>query len=151
MKIRKILCPVDFSETSSRAADYAVELASDVGGSVSFVHAWMLPIAAMPDGTVLYGPDVAQSIADGLGKSLDQLVSRYRDRGVKLESRLVEGPPYLEIVRLARELGVDVIVMGTHGRTGLPHLLLGSVAGRVVRTSPVPVLTVPPARQSSQP
>ena len=77
-----------------------------------------------------------------LGKELDELVRRYSGREVTLTPHLVQGQAHDEVNRLVGELGVDMVVMGTHGRTGLTRFLLGSVAERVVRTAVVPVLTV---------
>jgi nucleotide-binding universal stress UspA family protein len=141
--IRRILGPVDFSETSEHAADYATALARQLGASLHFVHAWQMPIYAFPDGAVILGPDVVAKITTDLQRSLDAVVERHRDRELDVKAHLVEGIADREISRLAHELGADLVVMGTHGRTGLPHLLLGSVAERVVRTSHVPVLAVP--------
>lgn len=141
--IHRILCPVDFSESSERAADYAVALARQLGAGVHFLHAWQMPVYAFPDGAVILGPDVVAQITSELQKSLDALVERHRQPELAVEGHLAQGLPDREIVRAAEELGCELIVMGTHGRTGLPHLFLGSVAERVVRTSPIPVLTVP--------
>ena len=79
-------------------------------------------------------------------KQAETLAARLRRPSVDVQSRVVQGAPALEITRLSAELGADLVVMGTHGRTGLSHLLVGSVAERVVRTSLVPVLTIPPDR-----
>ena len=141
--IHRILCPVDFSESSERASDYAVALARQLGAGVHFLHAWQMPVYAFPDGAVILGPDVVAQITAELQKSLDALVQRHQERDLSVEGHLAQGLPDREIVRMAEELGCELIVMGTHGRTGLPHLFLGSVAERVVRTSPIPVLTVP--------
>ena len=144
--IHRILCPVDFSESSERAADYAVALARQLGAGLHFLHAWQMPVYAFPDGAVILGPDVVAQITGELQRSLDALVERHREPELAVQGHLAQGLADREIVRVAGELGCELIVMGTHGRTGLPHLFLGSVAERVVRTSSVPVLTVPPDR-----
>ncbi|UJR78871.1 universal stress protein [Sandaracinus amylolyticus] len=144
--IHRVLVPVDFSESSERAADYAVALARQLGAGVHFLHAWQMPVYAFPDGAVILGPDVVAQITTELQRSLDALVERHKEPELSVEGHLKQGLPDREIVRAAGELGCELIVMGTHGRTGLPHLFLGSVAERVVRTSNVPVLTVPPDR-----
>ena len=141
--IHRILCPVDFSESSERASDYAVALARQLGAGVHFLHAWQMPVYAFPDGAVILGPDVVAQITGELQKSLDARVKRHQEPELAVQGHLAQGLPDREIVRMAGELGCELIVMGTHGRTGLPHLFLGSVAERVVRTSPIPVLTVP--------
>ena len=148
--IQRILCPVDFSETSERAAQYAVGLARQLGAGIHFVHAWQMPVYAFPDGAVILGPDVVAQITGELQRSLDALVARHREPELAIEGHLAQGLADREITRLAQELDAQLIVMGTHGRTGLPHLFLGSVAERVVRTSSVPVLTVPPDRSKKK-
>lgn len=140
--IERILCPVDFSETSEHALAYALELARGLGAEVDLAHIYQLPMYALPDGALLAGPDMASRILDTCQDSLDELASRHAGHEVALEKHLTEGVPHTEICRLAQKLGADMIVMGTHGRTGFGHLLLGSVAERVVRMSKIPVLTV---------
>lgn len=148
--IQRILCPVDFSDTSERAAQYAVRLARQLGAGIHFVHAWQMPVYAFPDGAVILGPDVVAQITSELQRSLDALVERHREPELAVEGHLVQGLADREITRMAEQLDAQLIVMGTHGRTGLTHLFLGSVAERVVRTSKVPVLTVPPDRSAKK-
>jgi nucleotide-binding universal stress UspA family protein len=141
-EIKRILCPVDFSDTSEYALRYAVDLASRLNADVHLVHAYQLPTYALPDGAILAQPDFVANLTTEVQKQIDELARRYGSHGVALETHVVEGVAYAEIDRLAEEISADLVVMGTHGRTGLTHLLLGSVAERVVRTSKVPVLTV---------
>ncbi len=145
--IQRILCPVDFSETSERAAQYAVGLARQFGASIHFMHSWQMPVYGFPDGGVILGPEVVAKITAELQRNLDATVAKYQEPELSVTGHLTQGSPDREAVRLAREIGADLICMGTHGRTGLPHLFLGSVAERIVRTSPVPVLTIPPDRK----
>lgn len=140
-EIRRILCPVDFSEPSETALDYAIDLAKKFGADVQLVHVYQLPVYALPDGAMMAGPEFTTKVTTELSRALTELAEG--KSGVKLETHLVEGIPYKEVVRLSEELKADLVVMGTHGRTGLKHLLLGSVAERVVRSSKVPVITVP--------
>jgi len=142
-EIRRILCPVDFSEPSENALDYAVDLASKFGADVQLVHVYQLPVYALPDGAMMAGPEFTTKVTGELQKALKDLAEK--KTGATVETHLVEGIPYKEVVRLAGELEADLIVMGTHGRTGIKHLLLGSVAERVVRSSRIPVITVPTA------
>jgi nucleotide-binding universal stress UspA family protein len=141
-EIKRILCPVDFSETSEHALRYAIDLASRLGADVRLLHTYQLPTYALPDGALLARPDFVNNLTTELQKQLDELVHRYAGHGVALEAKLTEGLAFQEIDRVAQEDGADLIVMGTHGRTGMKHLLLGSVAERVVRTAKAPVLTV---------
>lgn len=141
-EIKRILCPIDFSETSEHALRYAVDLASRLGADVRLVHAYQLPTYALPDGALLARPDFVKELSTELQKQLDELIHRYSGHGVDLQGKIVEGLAFSEVNRVAEEEKADLIVMGTHGRTGMKHLLLGSVAERVVRTSEIPVLTV---------
>ncbi|MGB0678487.1 MAG: universal stress protein [Polyangiales bacterium] len=142
MDIRHIVCPVDFSAVSDESVEYALTLATRLGARVDIIHVYQLPMYALPDGALLSGPDVALRLSDELQKQLDARVERWQEHGVPLTAHLIEGLPFSEICKFAEENQADLIVMGSHGRTGLQHLLLGSVAERVVRTATVPVLTV---------
>jgi nucleotide-binding universal stress UspA family protein len=146
-EIRRMLCPVDFSEASENALDFAVDLASKFGAEIHLVHVYQLPVYALPDGAVMAGPEFTTRVTTELEKGLSALARRRE--GAKMATHLVEGIPYREVVRMADEIGADMIVMGTHGRTGIRHLLLGSVAERVVRSAKIPVITVPtPTKES---
>jgi nucleotide-binding universal stress UspA family protein len=140
--IKKILAPIDFSEVSNRSLDYAVDLAAQIKAAVLVVHVYEIPVYGFPEGAIITPPDVAADLADRAQKSLDAAVTTRRNRGVEITGTLTNGSPREEILRLAQEGHADLIVMGTHGRRGLPRALLGSVAERVVRTSEIPVLTI---------
>jgi nucleotide-binding universal stress UspA family protein len=141
-KIRRIVCPVDFSEASAAAIEYALDLAADTKAEVRFVHVYQIPVYALSGGEIVGGRELAAQLGKGLQGELDALEKKYAGRGTKLDTHLIEGVPHVEIVRIAKELPADMIVMGTHGRGGVSHFLLGSVAERVVRTAECPVLTV---------
>lgn len=144
--IKRILCPVDFSQPSQVAAGYAVDLAKTFGAELHLVHVYQLPVYAFPDGAVMAGPDFTIEVTTGLTRALDNMARDHADEaGQEPKTHLVEGVAYNEIVRLTDELDCDMVVMGTHGRTGVKHMLLGSVAERVVRRSKVPVVVVPAA------
>ena len=144
--IADVLCAIDFSETSERAARLAADLAAATGAHVHLVHVLPLPTPSMPMPELGLGPQEAfLPPTDRLATDAREALLRLAvdlgldDAGV----HVVIGAPATEIVRLARELGVGMIAMGTHGRTGLAHLLLGSVAERVTRVAHLPVLVVP--------
>ena len=142
IKIGRILCPVDFSETSKRAFEYALALAAQLGAEVDVIHVFQLPAYTMPEGGFEFTLDFETELANQLQQQLDGFVKQPAEPSVKVTTALCEGVPYVEIALAAKERKADLIVIGTHGRTGLAHLLIGSVAERVVRTSEVPVLSV---------
>lgn len=138
---KSILVPTDFSPASFKALEYAYALTELSGAKLTLVHI-VVPVAA-PD--LVYGPvDWDESVAIKMAK--ERLGEIRQERGyqsaVKFRTIVRRGHPYQEIDRVARELQADLIVVATHGRTGLQHLLLGSVAEHVVRHAPCPVLVV---------
>ncbi|MGH8510931.1 MAG: universal stress protein [Gammaproteobacteria bacterium] len=142
--INRILCPIDFSKPSARALEYALALAERLGAQVDVVHAYEPPVYAVADGTVELFPYLylEEGLAKGLRERLEQFVKDTAAEAPTTTVHLAEGVPYLQIVEFAKQQQADLIVIGTHGRTGLSHMILGSVAERVVRTSEVPVLTI---------
>jgi nucleotide-binding universal stress UspA family protein len=141
-ELRRILVPTDFTETSDHAVDWALGVAAKVGGKVTLMHAYELPIIGFPDGTIIATPTIASHIADGSRAALDATVKRIAARGVSVESVLKEGIIYEEINAVAEAIDADLIVIGTHGRKGLARALLGSVAENVIRTATRPVVTI---------
>ncbi len=140
--INRILCPVDFSKPSARALEYALALAERLGAQVDVIHVYEFPNFAVEDGAVDLPPYMQENLAMRLRERLEQFVKETAAEAPKTTVHLAEGVPYLQIVEVAKQQQADLIVIGTHGRTGLSHMMLGSVAERVVRTSEVPVLTV---------
>ena len=147
MSERKILFPTDFSHTGDSALELATTLARERGAKLLIVHVEEPP-AAYGAGEMYYGmPD---PVTEDLRKMLEQVGPP--DPQVPCERRLITGDPATAIANLAQEEGVELIVMGTHGRTGLMRLLMGSVAEAVVRHAPCPVLTLrQPSAPESQP
>jgi nucleotide-binding universal stress UspA family protein len=142
--LRRILVPTDFSPCSQNALAYGAALAEKFGAELVVLHvvqdlAVFIPEAVLGAPPPL--PPVQQFIAAARA-ALDRAIAGLGLSGVAVRGEVGEGPPAEEVVRLAREQAVDLIVMGTYGHTGLAHLLLGSVAERVVRRAPCPVLTV---------
>ncbi len=141
----KFVCPVDFSEGSERALDKAVELAGALGAQLELVHVYQAANIALPGATAI---SVERTLIDELGKqsqkALDEALSKLRARAPNLQvnAHLLEGTAADTIVSFAEKVGASMIVVGTHGRRGFQRFLLGSVAERLVRTSPIPVLTV---------
>jgi nucleotide-binding universal stress UspA family protein len=146
--IKRILAPIDFSETSFRSLDYAVDLATQLGAAVSVVHTYEIPMYSFPDAAVITRPEIAAELADKAQKGLDEVVNARRSRGVDISGKLTNGDAREEILRLAKESRADLIVMGTHGRRGLARAVLGSVAESVTRNSDIPVLTIRGPKES---
>jgi nucleotide-binding universal stress UspA family protein len=137
LPFRTILHPTDFSEPSQRALQLACSLARDQGARLVLVHVAARPAAVYGEAILIPEPE---DYLKPLKRQLDQLP--VPDSTVAVERRLEEGDAVPDILRVAQETGADLIVMGTHGRTGLGRLLMGSVAEQVVRKAPCPVLTV---------
>ena len=146
MQIKRILVPTDFSRSSLNAVDYAVDLAKQNHAELILVHviepmSYAVP-RYLPEPTALL--EEQRKEAQG---ALDRLVARVSERHPQCRSEVHLGVVYQRIAELAHTLKADLIVIATHGRTGLAHLLIGSVAERVVRMAPCPVLTVRSPRQ----
>jgi len=141
MRFRRILYPTDFSENAAAAWPVALQMAEQLGAVLFLLH--VAPGPSPTPETFLAAEQWREIIAAQRTEAeaeLRALVSNAPD--VKAEILVTRGVPFLEIVRVAAERKVDLIVMGTHGRTGLAHALLGSVAEKVVRMAACPVLTV---------
>lgn len=140
-----ILCPVDFSDTATHALETAIELATRLNAKIHLVHVYQYPTFSMPEADLATPIDMSlqNDYSERLKQQLEDLYKNYSDSGITINSTLTEGVPYVEIVQTAKKINADLIVIGTHGRTGLSHMLLGSVAERVVRSSNIPVLSVP--------
>ena len=140
--IKRILVPIDFTETSDRALDYAVDLAKQLGASIIVMHAYELPIYGFPDGALVASVDVATRISQASQEGLNAALEKRKGSGVDLRAILRDGPPAEEIATVAREQSVDLVVLGTHGRRGLRRAIMGSVAEEVIRECACPVLTI---------
>ena len=137
-----LLCPVDFSEISGRALKVASDLAEKFAASLHVLHVFQYPASSFPEGIYTVSEDEGREIRSRLSRKLDKFVSDNTASEIEITTGLSEGIPHIEIVRSAEKNNADMIVMGTHGRTGLSHVLLGSVAERVIHTSTIPVLSV---------
>jgi nucleotide-binding universal stress UspA family protein len=148
MAFRSILVPVDYSEPSRRALELALSL--DENALVTVVHVWDRPayvgdeVVAHPDGS---RRSLSELIRETAERDMFEFLSRVKTPpGKTFKHHLLTGDPVSTIVAEASKPGYDVIVIGTHGRTGMTKLLLGSVTEKLIRLSPIPILTVPPAR-----
>jgi nucleotide-binding universal stress UspA family protein len=141
---RRILHPSDFSTASSAALRKAIEMAKASRGQLLIAHV-ISPIVPLA-GEGYISPKVYDEIAASnrtwAGRQMAKLLAQVKKAGVRVSGTLLEGVAHEQIIRFARSKRADVIVMGTHGRSGLAKLFLGSVAGRVVTAATCPVLTV---------
>jgi nucleotide-binding universal stress UspA family protein len=151
LTLKRILCPTDFSPPSEAALDTAIELARRFDADLELFHAQDLPAYVFPDGVLPVSPEILSSLESAAAKELDRLAERARSAGVRITTASAFGANHVEILRRADETHADLIVMGTHGRTGLAHVLLGSVAERVVRRARCPVLTVRSPQLQAEP
>ena len=142
--MKRILHPSDFSKASAAAFKKAIELAKATGATLELLHVMAPVVPVLGYGYV--SPQTYDQLAASetrwARQQMERLVKKARAAGVKTTSTIVEGVPVDRIVRAARARHADLLVMGTHGRTGVSRFFLGSVAARVVATSPSPVLTV---------
>ncbi|HEX5657972.1 MAG TPA: universal stress protein [Polyangiales bacterium] len=148
MEHRKVLCPVDMTHEGDGAAAEAANLARALGAELLLVHVMGEPTLALGD-PMLTGevtsfalPQLSEEYRNELARRLDQMGEDLRATGLPVSTMLLRGAPDEAIVSTADSEHVDLIVMATHGRRGLSHLLLGSVAERVVRAAKVPVMTL---------
>ena len=154
MGIRRILVPTDFSTTAARALDLAIELGAPARAEIVLLHA-VEPThyASSPE---LYGPAPSR-VLDFVAEQerwakaeLSKAAKRLHGRRVGVHALVQTGSAYDVIVKTAEHLRADLIVMGTQGRTGFSHLLMGSVAEKVVRLAPCPVVTIGPKRPAAK-
>ena len=143
-----VLVPHDFSSSANHAAAIARDQAKPRGGKLLLLHVCDLPLDLGPDTTLIVGHNADAPISmrhfamSAAEAHLRDIAARLERDGVAVEVFVAVGKPAEEIIRFAAEHGASAIVMGTHGRTGIRHLIAGSVTERVVRTSSVPVLTI---------
>ena len=140
--ITRILVPTDFSQPADEALDYAFRLSQTLGATVSVVHVFVDPFepTLYAEQYIPMPQEIRDEVLDQVRRRLSECVARGGRANVT--SAILAGAPARAIVDSARDQHADLIVMGTHGRHGMAHLLLGSVAERVVRTATCPVLTV---------
>lgn len=144
MTFRSILVPTDFSPQATAALEAATELGRRFESKLTLLHVYAAPGLVMPEGFVALGPAELRGLLDAIEKSLTELRVKTEAPGRTVETHALQGKPAHDICQFALEHGHDLIVMGTHGRTGLSRFLMGSVAERVVREAPCPVLVVRP-------
>lgn len=135
MYFEHILVPIDFSPDAEQALELAVMLAQQFQARITLLHAVHLPVTTEVSLTAYFSEMEASA-----ERGMETYQKRVEEVGVAVEALVQVGIPFRQIIETAGNEGVDLIIMGTHGRTGVQHLMLGSVAERVVRLAPCPVL-----------
>jgi nucleotide-binding universal stress UspA family protein len=139
--LKHILVSTDFSPSSSSAIELAVSLASQLDAELTLLHVWDVPVYPYLELTVGTA-DVTASIERAATDCLEAQLKKVQASLPRAKSRLMMGLPWQQILAAAKDGNADLLVMGTHGRRGLEHALMGSVAEKLVRLSTIPVLTV---------
>jgi nucleotide-binding universal stress UspA family protein len=143
VKISTMVCAVDFSENSEYALQYALNLASVFNAELKLLHVVELPF--LPSYSLAGVPDLSlpvEQVEESARAHMEELLKDCRKKYDRVNGDLRTGAPFLEIIGYARDVEADMIVVGTHGRSGLSHMLIGSVAEKVVRKAPCPVLSI---------
>lgn len=152
MKIRSLLLPTDFSECANYALSYAAEFAREAGASIICLHV-IEPVVPTVGYSGVTEPlpmaDISEQLEDSATRELPKIAQHQACTGLAVEEVIAHGDAASEIVRVARERAVDLIVISSHGRTGLGRILFGSTAEQVVRHAPCPVLVVKPPQEES--
>ena len=145
MRFQKILCAVDFSDPAKLALQAAADLAKQFDASLTIFHVFQIPVYPLPEGVLAPTQQEVQALFEQIDEALAGWRKEALERGApRVEILSRDGVAWREICARAGEEKSDLIVVGTHGRTGIRHALLGSVAERVVRHAPCPVLAVRP-------
>lgn len=135
MKLQHILVPLDFSSDAEQALDYAVTFAQQFQARLTLLHVIYIPATAEVNLSAYFA-----QMENGAQQRMETYQKRLEDAGLAAKTIIIRGNPYHGIVEMAQDKQVDLIIIGTHGHTGFQHLLLGSVAERVVRLAPCPVM-----------
>jgi len=139
---KRLLVPIDFSDASISAFSTALDLAAALAAEIRVIHIHQLQVPYVGDGG-FYVPEMDEDEAqEERKKELDEFVKKHGSGDITIDSEVRLGDPETEINEVADEFQVDLIVMGTHGRSGLSHLLMGSVTENVIRHTNVPVMVV---------
>jgi universal stress protein A len=140
MTAKHILVPTDFSKYADHALNYAIELAQRLQARLILLHIiHTMPLGVVEESAML-PPSYWQELETSIEQSMEESLKHLADVGLQGETIIIHGVPFQTIIDTAKGKDVDLIIMGTHGRTGLTHALMGSVAEKVVRLAPCPVL-----------
>jgi nucleotide-binding universal stress UspA family protein len=145
VNIKKILCPTDFSETSKKALNYAIELTKAFNAELEILHVQLdeAQVVAfyLPEATI---NNVKKELEESTKQQLEDFCNNLRHdlEQINYTKKIIKGVPHIEIIQEAKATNADLIVIGTHGRSGFEHVLFGSTTEKVIRKSPCPVLSV---------
>ena len=143
MQIKTILFPTDFSHGARAAMDYAIAMARDYKAKLVLLYVIQdISIAEWYIPSSISAADLVEDMQKSADREMEKWGAEAAAKAPAVEQLVVRGVPFVEIIRMAKEKQADLIVIGTHGRTGIDHMLFGSTAEKVVRKSPCPVLTV---------
>lgn len=149
IKLKKILFPTDFSESSLDALRYAIVFSKEFQAKLYILHVINEKIfsegLSLP--RVVSVEEMEKEMTEEADKQLRLLIREENGEGIVRETATRRGTPFLEIIRFSKENDIDLIIIGTHGRSGFEHILFGSTAEKVVRKAPCPVLSVRPAQR----
>jgi nucleotide-binding universal stress UspA family protein len=140
MTIQHILVPMDFSAYAEQALDYAIGLADKLQARLTLLHVVHIMPLGVAGGEATLPYSYIVDLEEEVQEEMEQYRQRVQDAGLAVDLAIVHGIPFQHIIEVAQDKDVNLIVIGTHGRTGLQHMLLGSVAEKVVRLAPCPVL-----------
>ena len=145
IQLKRIMLPTDFSDYSAVATPYACEIADQFGAELHLFHVLETQRSSTPafGGGLALNPNVKESQAKAEKKLAKTLDAEWRESHTVIQA-VSDGPTFLEIILYAKNNDIDLIILATHGRTGLAHTMIGSVAEKVVRKAPCPVLTIKP-------
>ncbi|GJQ24190.1 MAG: universal stress protein [Planctomycetia bacterium] len=142
ISIRNILCPIDYSVYSEMALKYAIEFAEKYQAKLYLMHVLDIRVYDINNPELYNINIVDEETIEKLRERLLRCVNEDTRGRISVEALIIQGVPFAEIIKVSKEYGIDLIVIGTHGRTGLSHAIMGSVAEKIVRKAPCPVLTI---------
>ncbi len=144
MTPKHFLIPHDFSPYADQAVSYAIDLAKALHANVTLLHIIQsLPLAVgIGDASAALADSYLQDLENTANQSMEEARRRVKQAGLQCDAIVLHGVPFQTIIEVAGDKHIDLIIMGTHGRTGLTHVLMGSVAEKVVRLAPCPVLVI---------
>ena len=142
ISIKNILCPIDYSVYSEMALKYAIEFAEKYLAKLYLMHVLDIRVYDINEPELYNVNIVDEATIAKLRERLLRCVTEDTKGKISVEALIIQGVPFAEIIKASKEYKIDLIVIGTHGRTGISHAIMGSVAEKVVRKAPCPVLTI---------